>query len=393
MTIATYDFDHAPERRGTDSVKWTLFDPDVLPLWVADMDFVSPQPVIQALQERAAHGIFGYPPVFGLPGELAELCQVLVERMLHLYGWQISPDDLLFLPGVVTGFNLVCHALAAPEGGVLIQPPVYPPFLLAAMNARMARQESELLHRPDGQYEVDFEAFEAAITNQTRLFLLCNPHNPVGRVFRRAELERMAEICLRHKVAVCSDEIHCDLLYRGQQHIPIASLSPEVAQNTITLMAPSKTFNIAGLQCSFAIVQNAALRNKLRHAGEGLVGWVNSMGLVAGLAAYRDGQEWLDQLLAYLEGNRDFLCDTVQAELPGIHMAKPEGTYLAWLDCRDAGLGQNPYEFFLKQARVALNDGATFGAGGEGFVRLNFGCPRATLVEALERMKQALSSR
>ena len=393
MTIIRYDFDHAPERRGTDSVKWTLFDPDVLPLWVADMDFVSPQPVIQALQERAAHGIFGYPPVFGLPGELAELRQVLVERMLRLYGWQISPDDLLFLPGVVTGFNLVCHALAAPEGGVLIQPPVYPPFLLAAMNARMARQESELLHRPDGQYEVDFEAFEAAITNQTRLFLLCNPHNPVGRVFRRAELERMAEICLRHGVAVCSDEIHCDLLYRGQQHIPIASLSPEIAQNTVTLMAPSKTFNIAGLQCSFAIVQNAALRNKLRHAGEGLVGWVNSMGLVAGLAAYRDGQEWLDQLLAYLEGNRDFLFDTVQAELPGIHMAKPEGTYLAWLDCRDADLGQNPYEFFLKQARVALNDGATFGAGGEGFVRLNFGCPRATLVEALEKMKQALSSR
>jgi cystathionine beta-lyase len=231
MTNARYDFDRLVERRGTDSVKWSLYDPDVLPLWVADMDFVSPEPVIQALQARAAHGIFGYPPVFGVPGELAELRQVLVERMLRLYGWQIFPEDLSFLPGVVTGLNLVCHALAAAKGSVLIQTPVYPPFLGVAKNAHMRRQDNHLLHRADGQYEVDFEAFESAMTDQTRLFLLCNPHNPVGRVFRRAELERMAEICLRHGVAICSDEIHCDLLYSGQQHIPI-ELAPPPAPGT-----------------------------------------------------------------------------------------------------------------------------------------------------------------
>jgi len=390
MMTRIYDFDHTPERRGTGSLKWERYDGDILPLWVADMDFLAPDAVIQTLQAQVAHGIFGYPSAFGGPGVQADLSQVLVARMERLYGWHISVDDLIFIPGVVTGFNLACHALTDPQSGVLIQTPVYPPFLSVAQNAHIARQDNPLLRLPDGRYEIDFDAFEAAITEQTRLFILCNPHNPVGRVFRQDELERMAEICLRHGVLICSDEIHCDLLYRGQQHIPIASLSPEIAQNTITLMAPSKTFNIAGLQCSFAIVQNAELRNKLIHAGEGLVGWVNAMGLAAGLAAYQDGQEWLDQLLPYLEANRDFLYDYVRAELPGIQMAKPEGTYLAWLDCRELGLAPDPYEFFIKNARVALNKGATFGHGGEDFVRLNFGCSRATLTEALQRMKHAL---
>ena len=189
---------------------------------------------------------------------------------------------------------------------------------------------------------------------------------------------------------ICSDEIHCDLLFSDQQHIPIASLSPEVAQNTITLMAPSKTYNIAGLGCSFAIIQNPELRKKFHQATSGLVGWVNVMGLTAALAAYRYGQEWLDQLLVYLQGNRDYLSNYVAQELPGIRMASPEGTYLAWLDCRAAGLPVSPYNFFLEKARVGLNDGATFGQGGEGFVRLNFGCPRSTLTAALERMQAAL---
>lgn len=388
-----YDFDQVIDRRGGDSIKWLQYGPDVLPLWVADMDFASPQPVIEALHRRVDHGIFGYPPVFGLPNELPELRQILIERLERLYAWQVQPEEILFLPGVVTAFNLACHALAVPGGGVLVQVPVYPPFLSAAQNAGMVRQENQLLRQPDGSYEIDWDDFQAAITDQTRLFILCNPHNPVGRVFRRQELERMAEICLRRGVIICSDEIHCDLIYPPHRHIPIATLAPEVARQTITLMAPSKTFNIAGLQCSFAIIQDAELRNRFRHAGQGLVSWVNVLGLTAALAAYRYGDEWLAQLLPYLQANRDFLFDYVRQNLPGLSMAKPEGTYLAWLDCRQAGLQANPYDFFLQRARLALNNGATFGNGGQGFVRLNFGCPRSTLTQALERMRDALQQR
>ena len=382
-----YDFNQIIPRRPTDSVKWNEYDANVLPLWVADMDFVSPEPVVRALHERVAQGIFGYPTIHGAPGGLSE---VLVERIQRLYGWQITPDDLLFIPGVVTGLNLASQALAEPGEGVLIQTPVYMPFLRLAGNAGMLPQQMQLTQSPQGDYGIDWDAFEAAITDQTRLFVLCNPHNPVGRVYRRAELERMAQICLRKGVLICSDEIHCDLLFSGHKHIPIASLDPEIAQNTITLMAPSKTFNIAGLQCSFAIVPNPELREKLRHAGKGLAGWVNSMGLVAGLAAYREGQEWLDQVLAYLEANRNYLARYVAENLPGVKMRRPEGTYLAWLDCRQAGIPCSPGQFFLRQAHVALNEGHTFGQGGEGFVRLNFACPRATLRTALERMQAAL---
>jgi cystathionine beta-lyase len=248
----------------------------------------------------------------------------------------------------------------------------------------------ELSLHPDGSYSIDRAAFEEAITDQTRLFLLCNPHNPVGRVFRRDELERMAEICLQRGILICSDEIHADLVFRGHQHIPIASLSPDVAQKTITLIAPSKTFNIAGLECSVAIIPNDKLRRRFVHAQRGVVSWINVLGWVAAEAAYRHGQAWLEQLLLYLEANRDTLYDFVQSELRGVKMARPEGTYLAWLDCRAAGIQGNPHEFFLQKARVAVNDGKTFGRGGEGFVRLNYGCPRSMLKEALERMKEAL---
>jgi cysteine-S-conjugate beta-lyase len=219
--------------------------------------------------------------------------------------------------------------------------------------------------------------------------LLCNPHNPVGRAFREDELLQMAEICLRNKILICSDEIHCDLTYTGHPHIPIASLDPEVAQNTVTLMAPSKTFNIAGLQYSFAIIQNDTLRRRFIANHKGLVGWVNLIGMTAGLAAYRDGNEWLEQLLVYLEGNRNFVYETVRNTLPQLTMSLPEATYLAWLDCRKLAV-EDPYRFFLEKAKVACNDGRTFGEGGEGYVRLNFGCPRSTLEKALARMKQAV---
>ena len=381
-----YDFDTCPNRRGTHSEKWDKYPADVLPLWVADMDFISPEPVIRALRERVEHGVFGYPQ------ESSELREVIITRLADRYGWRIQAEDILFLPGVIRGFNLAGHTVAEPGGEVLVQTPVYPPILSAPRYAGMTRCDVPLIRGSDGIYRVDWAAFEAAINDRTRLFLLCNPHNPVGRVFDRAELTRLADICLQHAVTICSDEIHGDLIYAGQRHIPIASLDPEIARHTITLMAPSKTFNIAGLDCSFAIIQNEELRRRYQHAHHGLVSGVNVFGWTAALAAYREGQEWLTQVLAYLQVNRDIVAEFVQNELPGISLSPLEGTYLAWLDCREAGI-EKPYEFFLQQARVALNDGSTFGNGGAGFVRLNFGCARTVLVAALERMKVAISRR
>ena len=388
-----YDFDHVPNRRPTDSIKWNKFQEDVIPLWVADMDYPAADPIQQAIRDRINEGIYGYPDSHCSFGMFVELRQVLVERMQKLYSWQVSPDDFLFLPGVITGLNLTCQALAEPGGNVLMQTPVYPPFLSLGQNAGMERHEAELNRRTDGYYEIDWEAFETSVNNRTKLFILSNPHNPVGRVFRKDELERMAEICLRNGVVICSDEIHCDLLFKGKKHLPIASLDKEISQNTVTLMSPTKTFNIAGLQCSFAIVQNPDLRKLLEQSMKGLVMWVNLIGLTAALAAYRDGEEWLEQALHYLEGNRDYLFEYVRDQLPILQMVKPEGTYLAWIDCRNSGIVGNPCEFFLKQARVGLNDGSTFGSGGEGFVRLNFACAWVLLTQALERMKAALETK
>ena len=381
------EFDTYIERRGTESEKWRHYGPDVLPLWVADMDFRAPEPVIRSLRERIEHGILGY------PHEPPELRPVILERLERLYGWRVAPEALVFLPGVIRGFNLACQAFGRPGDGILVQTPVYPPMLDAPGCADMTRDEMELTRGADGRYTVDFDLMERTITPRTRVFLLCNPHNPVGRVFTREELAQMAEICLRHNVVICSDEIHCELLAQGHPHIPIATLSPEVAAQTITLMAPSKTFNIAGLHVSVAIIEDADLRDRFCAARRGLIPSLDVLGYVAGLAAYRDGQTWLDELLLYLEANRDLVYDEVQAHMPGITMSKPEGTYLAWLDCRAAQLPGTPHKFFLEQARVALNEGANFGRGGEGFVRLNFGCCRSLLRQALEQMKEALPRR
>lgn len=380
-----YDFDRIIDRRTSDSTKWRQYDADVLPLWTADMDFESPAPVLEALRERVDHGVFGYCV------EPDELREVVAERLARLYGWHVQPDAILFQTGVLTGFQQVCRAVATAADGVLVQPPVYPPIFGAPAHNGSVHQEAPLVRRQDGWYEIDFEAFESAITPQTRVFILCNPHNPVGRVFTREELERLAEICLRHNVVICSDEIHCDLVFRGNRHTPIASLGPEVASQSVTLIAPSKTFNVAGLRCSMAIVPDAGLRRRLQDEHTKTFAAVNILGLTAAQAAYRDGQDWLEQALEYLEGNRDFLVDYVRRELPGLATFASEATYLAWLDCRQSGIEGNAYRFFLERARVALQDGAIFGTTGSGFVRLNFGCPRAALVEALERMKAALA--
>jgi cystathionine beta-lyase len=387
MLTMIYDFDALPDRRNTESAKWNYFDPDIVPMWVADMDFRSPEPVIQALQERVAHGVFGY------PGHVPGLKEAIVERMARCYQWEIQPEDIVFVPGVVTGFNMAAHAVLRPQEGVLFQTPVYMPFLDVARNVGGLREEMELSCNADGTYSFDSHAFERAVSPQTRMFLLCNPHNPVGRVFTRSELEIIADVCVHKDLVICSDEIHCDLVYSGQRHIPIASLNPEVAQRSITLMAPSKTFNIAGLSCSFAVIQNPQLRRDFIKADKGLVHGVNLLGLVAARAAFQEGQEWLDQLLVYLEGNRDLLVKFVNEELPGVRMAAPQGTYLAWLDCRQAGIGEKPAEFFKEKARVAVTEGSAFGNGGSGFIRLNFGCPRSMLIQALQRMKEALENK
>lgn len=388
-----YDFDSIPDRRNSDSFKWNFYSEDVLPMWVADMDFLSPEPVVRALRERVEHGVYGYP--LGLkdePGELPGFRQLIVERMADRYNWDITAEDLIFLPGVIVGFNLACHAVAAPAGGVLVQTPVYPHIFQAAETTGCLPQEMELTRAQDGSYSVDWDLFTASMTRETRLFILNNPHNPVGKVFQQEELERVAEICLQRDVVICSDEIHSDLTFSDHRHVPIAALDPQVADNTITLIAPTKTYNLAGLHCSIAIIQNPELRRLYLEAKQGLVSWVNLMGLAAGQAAYKYGDEWLAQLIVYLQENRDILSEYLPSELPRISMFKPHGTYLAWLDCREAGIQGNAGQFFLNRAKVAMNDGATFGRGGEGFVRLNFGCPRSMLLEALQRMQFALTA-
>jgi cystathionine beta-lyase len=317
----------------------------------------------------------------------------LLNRMLQRYGWSITAEDLIFLPGVVSGFNLVCQALTAGEGSIIMQTPVYPPFLAVPANAGVQGITVDLTADKMGRYSIDFDAFENAIKPDTKVFLLCNPHNPVGRVFREDELTKLAEICLRHGIKICSDEIHSDLIYGGYRHTPIATINSEVEQNTVTLIAPSKTFNIAGLDCSVIICRDKVMREKIECARRGLIGHVNVMGLTAAYSAYKYGDEWLEELMGVLQSNRDLLVRFIHDNLKGIKMTIPEGTYLAWLDCRGLIDIANPFKFFLKEAKVAMNDGAEFGKAGEGFLRLNFGCPECMLIEALLRMKQALEKR
>jgi cystathionine beta-lyase len=380
-----YDFDAIIPRRNTDSFKWSLYDEDVVPMWVADMDFRSAEPIIEALRARVDHGVFGY----SRPSEM--LSRALQERMHRLYRWDIQDPDILYVPGIVTALNIAYQTFAGAGEGIVAQPPVYFHFLRDPEQHGRILLDTPLVPNGD-RYEIDFDRLEHAITPHAKLFVLCNPHNPVGRVFTEAELSRIADICLRHNLVLCSDEIHCELLYPPHRHIPIASMDPEIAARTVTLMAPSKTYNVAGLECGYAIIKNPELRKRWKDFSYGLIPGVNIAGHVAALAALRDGQEWLDQVLDYLRGNRDFVSEYIRENMPSIRMFTVEATYLAWLDCRNAQLPENPADFFLKHARVGLNDGAEFGRGGENNVRLNFACSRKLLAHALERMKEALKT-
>jgi cystathionine beta-lyase len=386
-----FNFDQAPERRGTDSAKWSYYGPDVLPMWVADMDFASPPAIVEALHARVAQGHFGY------GWDNPRLRAAVVQRLATRYGWEITPEAIVFLPGLVSGLNVVSRAVGEPGDGVVVHTPVYGPFLSAPVNQGRKLQVAPMVEhstpRAGGRtvaYTVDYAGFAGVIDATSRLFILCNPHNPVGRAFTRDELRKMADICLAHDLVICSDEIHCDLLMGGTEHLPIAALGPEVAARTITLMAPSKTFNVPGLGFSMAIVPDATLRKQVEAAGVGIVPHTNLLGIVAAEAAYTACDPWLQQLNAYLTANRDFAVDFLQKELPQAPVTCPEATYLLWLDCRELGIEGTASDFFLKQAKVAVNDGKWFGQGGEGFVRLNYGCPRALLVEGLEKIVGAV---
>jgi len=359
------------------------------------MDFLTPEPILAALQTFLEQGILGY------EAPSPALYETVAARMDRLYNWKIEPDMIVATPGIVSGFNAAARAVCKPGEGVLMQPPVYFPFLAVHENFELTRQFAPLVNVTDGNivhYEIDYDAFEAAIGSDgapTSMFLLSNPHNPTGNAFTQEQLSRMAEICLRHNVIICSDEIHSELLLDGAQHIPIATLSPEIAERTITLIAPSKTFNTAGLFCGFAIISNPEMREQYIKATSQMTFHVNSMGQVAAQTAFSGVcDDWLKEVLAYLTTNRDFVVEYVQENMPEMRLTVPDATYLGWLDCKpllESGkITGNPFEFFLNEAKVAFSNGAEFGPGGEGFVRLNFACPRSTLEDALERMRKSL---
>ncbi len=379
-------FEEIIDRRQTESIKWTLFEEDVLPMWVADMDFRCANPVLKALQERTEHGIFGY------PNEPPELRGIIVDRLKRRFDWAIDAESIVFIPNVYVGFHLAAHAVTQLGDGVLITPPVYFPILFVPKNVSLRGQLTELLCDEDLRYEIDFERFENSIDGRSRLFILCNPHNPTGRVYTRTELERLAEICEAHDLIICSDEIHADFVFDGREHVPIAALSPEIDRRTITLMSPAKSFNVAGIPFAFAVISDPELRKRYEGATMGLVPRPGVMGFTAALAAFRDGDAWLDCLVEYLQTNRDLAAAFVRDRLPDVAMTPLEGTYLAWLDCRDAGLTAPPHEVFLEKGRLATVEGAMFGPGGEGFVRLNLACPRETLTEGLERIERVLGA-
>ena len=372
-------FDQAPDRRASDSIKWGRYaGRDILPLWVADMDFAAPPAVVDALQQRIAHGVFGY------GGPAPELVESVLAHLESEYQWSVEAEWIVWLPDLVSGLNIACRAV---DGDVLTATPVYPPFLSAP------RFSGRTLHRVDlacvdDHWQWDKNALKAASTAATRLFLLCHPHNPVGRCWSEAELRDLADFAEQNDLVVCSDEIHCGLvLDSDKRHIPFASLSPDAARRSITLMAPSKTYNIPGLGCAFAVIPDGALRRRFLRAMDGIVPHVNVLGFAACAAAYRDCGDWHGELIAYLRGNRDLVAAVVNAQ-NRVKMSQVEATYLAWIDVRQLSLA-NPHAHFEAHG-LGLSDGADFGA--PGWLRLNFGCARATLDEALHRFAAACAA-
>lgn len=382
-------FDAIITRKRSGSTKWddadTLYGAeDVLPLWVADMDFASPPAVNEALAERVRHGVFGYPSPHSYAWD------AVTDWLHNRHNWQTKSEWMVSTPGVVSAITLAVQTFTKPDDKIIIQPPVYPPFFSSIENLDRIVLENPLLYE-EGEYRMDF-ADLAAKAAEAKLLILCNPHNPVGRVWTRAELTKLVEICRENNVLILSDEIHGDLVYAGHKYIPLGSLDSGIEDRIITLTAPSKTFNTAGLYTSIAIIPDKKLRGQFAKKVQQLsINKSNVFGITALEAAYRHGGPWLDELLVYLEGNAEYLTEYIADNIPTIKVAKPQGTYLAWLDCRALNLSQPELvKFFGQKARVGLNDGATFGKQGIGFMRLNFGCPRSILTEALQRIALAV---
>lgn len=387
------NFDLNIDRKNTKSVKWdmaeTLFgSTDVIPMWVADMDFKAPKEVNEALMERARHGIYGYTIADD------ELKDTVVSWNKERHQWNIQPEWLSFSNGVVTSLHMAIQALTKPEDGILIQTPVYPPFynVIKAHNRTIVKNP---LVFEDNYYTIDFTDFEAKL-KEVKAFILCSPHNPVGRVWKKEELEEMAKLCVKHDVLIISDEIHGDLTYPGFRHIPIASLSEEIANQTITCMAPSKTFNVPGLAASYCVTPNLDVRGKLDETfnKQGFNNQLNTMGQIAMQAAYTHGATWVDELTALLESHYQYVKESFEKHAPELKVVKTEGTYLLWIDCSGLGLdAEGIREFFITEAKVGLNAGIDYGEEGSQFMRLNMGCPRSTLEEAVNRIIKAVENR
>lgn len=376
-----FDFDQGIDRRHSDSLKWHKYgDRDVLPLWVADTDFRSPPCIIEAIKQRADHGVFGYGAT---PHGLID---ITISRLAQRYGWQIEPEWIVLLPGVVSGLNLSVRAFTESSQSTVAPTPIYPPFRAAARLAQRAQVNLPLQLQQD-RWVMQLD--DSQMQGNERLLMLCNPQNPGGTVYRRDELEAQLAFAQRHDLLVCSDEIHCDLLLTpGVQHIPFASLSEDAAQRSITLISPSKTFNIAGLGASMAIIPHPELRKRFKQVREGIVPGVDILALVAAEAAWRGGDAWLADQLAYLRTNRDWLVQQVNA-LPELSMVAPEASYLGWIDASQLDVA-SPALYFEKHG-LGFSPGRDF--GDDRFVRFNFGCTHATLQQAVSRLQQAVVAR
>jgi cystathionine beta-lyase len=395
-----YDFDTVCDRSNTACAKWdavkTIFGrEDVIPMWVADMDFPTAPPIVTALEKRAAHPFYGYT----MPGP--SLTEAVVDRLKRKYDWKIEPDWVVYTPGIIPALSIAVRALTHPGDEIILQEPVYYPFfgVVTGSGCHIAHNRLKLNH---GRYTMDFEDLAAQFRaeagmmprhRRTKAIILCNPQNPIGRVWSRGELTRLGEIVIGNGAIVISDEIHCELLYKGYRHTPFASISEEFARNSIVCLAPSKTFNLPGLEASSIIIPDKRLRDSFNDMKSGMVPGVNLFGQTAMEAAYRYGDEWLAQLLVYLQGNLAFTLAYFKEKIPEIKVIKPQGTYLLWLDCRALGLDDKALQkFFREDARVGFDDGFMFGLGGSGFQRMNIACPRSLLAEALGRIEGAVKS-
>jgi len=384
------NFNITPDRRkNINGTKWTFVPKDVLPMWVADMDFPAPKPILNALHKVVDHGVLGYE----IPGKVLQ--ETVSARMDRLYKWKVQPEAVLAVTGIVSGFSVAARAFCSPKKGVAVQTPVYNEFHEVKNNIGIPQVDIPLMRSVKGNiisYEIDWEVFERQV-KKARMFLLCNPHNPLGIIFSRKELTRMAEICIKHNVLIVSDEIHSELLLGGNTFTPMAKISREIEKHVITLIAPSKTFNVPGLFCGFAIIPNEELRKPFETELNHMRLHVGSMGLHAANTAFSgqcDG--WLRELKAYLTGNRDFLVDYVTKYMPNVLTTVPDATYLGWLDFTKAGIEGSPYKFFKEKAKVELSDGKIFGKEGEGHVRINFGTSRKLLKEGLDKMRKAMEA-